>query len=383
MRKKRIHFSVLSIALSIFLTASAVSTPALADLPPDYPVSENAVAIYQQRLVPTTPGSSIREINITSTEVEDPAQAELLLTEVLDEHTPDAVTVIEPDQASAVPRSFFAMTKKLLDKVRSPMKQKVKMSKELFSDWLKSPHFRVSLISFEVVLMTGDKITELLMSPTPAAIAPILACAILQAATLGIIDWNSPFLMKILGTTSPPVKFELDEIARRTTGSEIGKFRNALQLAWDFGKNTALNFGVFSVFKNIMYATVGGDTFGDSVLHTFLTMPESALLALAATTVSFPTTRVIVAYRNRTAKNVNGDPEKLLLLKNGVTLRASSALMARAVAFTSIMVGTRFDMPTLQLGAEAFLGTMFVGSIWKLLENSRRDKCEAALAGAN
>ncbi len=386
---------ILSIVLSFALALPAYAVdPAAATGAPVDPAGaaqgdSQPIAIFQYSAHPSDARSPLREVNVAATEISDPDLAPSAVEAVLAGRNPDAVSEIVPDDSHVGNAAVSATADSLLEKTSAKLKQKIKVPARQLADWFKKSRFRLSIIAVEVTTITSLKYLELIYSPQPVEHSVAFTCGILMGALMGTIEWNTPRVIKLLSTTSTPVKEVMNRIIRMANAAESGKLQTTLTTVWQFFKNSSLNFLIFSVFKMILFATTqDANSAADVALNAIHAMTphnlgDSTRLALSATAVSFPTTKVIIAYVARAQKQANGDGKKLLRVKDMMTLMISSALTARALFFSSMMIAATFDWPKLKFAAVGGLATMFVGSIWKLLDNAhrdRRERCEAALA---
>ncbi len=375
-----VHIVSLAIALQFTLV---LPVNAAEDETPSEPV----VPIYQYKINPASP-SPIQEIRVLGGEANSVEELEVLQEALTNNKQFDAVTMAEPDEPTAVHHSFRERANRLYSELKAPIQRRVKLSSRHFGDWFVKNRLRISIVAIEVITVAGVKYTELHFGPQAFSHSVALTAGISMSALMGVVDWNTPRLIRFLTTTSTPVQAVLERISKMAGDERQVALHKTLSTAHQFTKNAGINLAIFSVFKAILLATThDGTNFENALWALHALAPgevlDSVKLSVLSTAVSFPTTMVILAYNKKAKANADGNSEALAqVAKNSMTMM-SAALTSRALLFSSIIVGQQFQWQTLELAGYSGLGAIFVGSIWKLvsdLTKARRLDCAKSLA---
>jgi len=366
-----------------FLSALLIA-PAMAD-----EMSTGVSPIVQFTVAGNNSKSAIRGADVTAAEfyhVEDAMEFASQLDTV------DAVSVIAPDEGRA-PAGNSSLGE-VAQKIKAKSRQVVRAPAQLLPEWFQKNQRRITIILIEMTLVTGVKYSELMISGAPISHAAALATGLVNGAIVDVVEWNIIRIMNFVAIQGTPVKSFFNRVSSVAKNPAIRKKIEAtLTTAWQLAKNTAVNFSLFEILKFSIYATVQADgSFDHRILQAFEEMMSSGVfktagLAGIATVISFPTTKVILALRDRAVKAAGTDALKLLRARDLTMALASAAMTARAILFSSLFVAEKIESPALAATAIGGLTVMFTGSIWKLVRDKRaalvhHEKCEGLLETA-
>ena len=339
-------------------------------------------------------GSAIKQIDFRVFSAEGTGAAASVssrLTEVVGEIPVRSVTVVLPDAESGkTDAEFRSGAEKITQALKAPHSQTARLSRGEFGDWFQQNRLRITIVAAQVTLMSGLKFAEIVYSSQPVEYAPALMAALSMGAVLGWVEWNSPrlfdFIMKP-GALMKNLFDRLTEGARASARNE--KIRKTMETAWSFTKNVGVNVALFGIFKIILYSATTSEAAGAGAVVEAMravTAPEVAhwaKLAVGATIVSFPTSKLIHHWRVGANEAAGDDAERLRWVRDRMLIYSSSALTARALLFSSILLAELMHWPTLSVAAYSGIALMFGGSVYKLWSDARNKPaaCKASMSG--
>lgn len=322
------------------------------------------------------------ETRVVETNASDESILELQLSQIIDGDEIAHVTIVVPDDESALPKSFYARASQIAAKVPGAVKNRAVLSSEKFGEWFDLKRNRLAIIAFEVTLMSGLKMTDLMITSAPGQFAPALTASLLIGSIIGYVEYHTPYLVNLYTQHNGFMKGLIEKL----NANAHHKLAGAVDSTWWMVKNASLNTFLYALFKIILYSSMkaDGSIFERVVDGSRMITPfDGAMffaLGFGATIAGMPTSKLIVQYKNRLVEEAAGDPAKLHRADDIMTFWWSTALTARAAAFSSLLIGYTFEWPGLMIGAAAAIAGMSGGSEILKRRNEAKNKCEEHLA---